>query len=255
MPADKTGKQAQGVNSVDHALRLITHLAERASVHGATMAELSEGLGLPRPTLYRLLATLQAHDLVVRVNKRYRLTLRLAALAQAAFSSSGIQTLCQPYLNELARQTGETTHFAILDGDRAGYIAKVDGAHAIRMTSHVGWRGPLHATAAGKILLAWSSEELRNAFLQGPLERFTACTLTEPEKLRAQIDLIKRQGYALDDQELLEGLVCVAAPVVADGWLVGAVSISGPTIRRQALLDAMPLVRTAADAIAAQLET
>lgn len=255
MPADSAHAQTKGINSVDHALRLISHLAEQTPVHGASMAELAEALGLPRPTLYRLLATLQAHDLIVRVNKRYRLTLRLAALAHAAFSNSGIQTLCQPHLIELARQTGETTHFAVLDGDRAGYIAKVDGAHAIRMMSHVGWRGPLHATAAGKTLLAWTAEKLKDALLQEKLERYTASTLTDRNMLDAQLERIRQQGYALDDEELLDGLLCVAAPVLAGDWLVGAVSISGPSIRRQTLLDAVPQVRAAADAIAEQLKT
>ncbi len=243
----------RGVNSVEHALRLIAHLAQEAAAQGATATELTRELGLPRPTVYRVLTTLQSQGWVTRESRRYRLTLRLLELAESAFSMTTMQAVCQPHLAELARSTGETAHFAVLDGVKAGYIAKVDGEHAIRMSSHVGWRGPLHATAVGKVLLAWSEPSITEALLAQPLERYTDKTLVDSLKLVAELGRVRSQGYAIDDEELLQGLVCVAAPVIAQGRLLGAISISGPDSRREALVRGAVLVREAADAVARAL--
>lgn len=242
----------RGINSVDHTLRLVHHLAEVASTRGATVTEMTHALDLPRPTVYRMLATLQEHGWVVREDMKYRLTLRLLALAESAFSTATMQSACQPQLLRLSQATGETAHFAVLDGIKAGYIAKVDGAHAIRMNSYIGWRGPLHATAVGKAMLAFAEAGLIQTVLSQPLERFTDRTITDPAALKADLKQIKKQGYAIDDQELLEGLVCVAAPVVTRDRLWGAVSISGPESRRSALLTQADQVCDAARAIAAE---
>ena len=134
-------------------------------------------------------------------------------------------------LSDLAERTGETAHFAVLDGDRVGYLAKVESAHPIRMFSHVGWRGPLHATGAGKVLLAWSDPSLIERVLGAGPTVYTARTLTSPDELAAEISRVRRAGYAIDRQELIDGLVCVAAPVLAGSRLIGAVSVSGPADR------------------------
>lgn len=240
----------RGVNSVDHAIRLITFLAQEAP-QGANVTELTNALALPRPTVYRVLTTLQDQEWVVREGKRYRLTLRLLALAESAFSVTAIQTVCQPHLWQLSQATGETVHFAVLDGGKAGYIAKVDGEHAIRMMSHVGWRGPLHATAVGKAMLAWSDPAWVQAVASQPLERYTGQTLVTADALLEALQAVRQQGYAVDDQELLSGLVCVAAPVVVQGRVLGAVSISGPDSRRSTLLASAKDVCNIASAITA----
>ncbi len=234
---------------MDHALRLITHLAQNAAEQGATATELTVALTLSRPTVYRLLATLQAQGWVKRENKRYRLTLQLLALAESAFSASGLRAICQPHLLRLSRATGETAHFAVLDGGKAGYIAKVEGQHPIRMNSHVGWRGPLHATAVGKVMLA-ASRPVLEALTTMPLERYTDRTLVDMAALQTEIERTRRQGYAIDDEELLDGLLCVAAAVVTAGKLIGAVSIAGPVSRRSTLLKSVEKVRDTAQSIA-----
>lgn len=239
------------INSVDHAFRLLALLA--SSVQALTVSALAEQLGLPRPTIYRLLATLQEHQVVVRDGTRYRLTLRLLELGKSVLEASKIQELCLPFLEALMHETGETTHFVLLDGSRAGYVAKVDSTHPIRMASRVGWRGPLHATAAGKVLLAWSEPALLSLVCAGGLESYTGATVTDPALLAEQIAAVRSQGYAVDNGELIEGLVCLAAPVLSGTRLAGAVSVSGPSSRmREVDVMSRSLRRTAA-AIAAQV--
>jgi len=217
------------VNSVDHALRLIACLAD--SPEPQNVADLARALDLPRPTVYRLLATLIEHRMVVRDATRYRLGLRLLELGGSALGAANLDAAAQPYLRELARRTGETAHFAVLDGREVCYVSKVDGAHPIRMLSHVGWRGPLHATAVGKVLLAWSGPDLLEQVMQEERKAHTARTLVDAEPLRQEVEKTRAAGWAIDDQELLEGLVCLAAPVLAGDRLVGAMSVSGPAAR------------------------
>lgn len=240
-----------GVNSVDHAFRLIALLA--SSQEALTVSMLSVQLGLPRPTVYRLLGTLQGHQVVARSGHKYRLTLRLLELGSSVLNSAKMQALCQPLLTALTEQTGETTHFVILDGSKAGYVAKVDGTHPMRMASRVGWRGPLHATAAGKVLLAWSKPELLTQTCLDELERYTDSTIIDPELLAAEVAAVHRQGYAVDKGELLDGLVCVAAPVLSGHRLIGAISVSGPALRIQDIDSVSAVVRQAASDIATQL--
>lgn len=245
------GEAAAGtINSVDHALRLIEalHAAQPLSV-----SELARCLGLPRPTVYRLLRTLGCHGLLVQEGTAYRLSLRLLELASTALSASALQVAAQPVLAGLAARTGETAHFAVLDGDRVGYVAKVESAHPIRMFSHVGWRGPLHATGVGKVLLAWSDPSLLKRVLDSAREAFTQHTLTGAGELVEEVEQVRARGYATDRQELIDGLVCIAAPVLAGPRLVGAVSVAGPVAR---LADPSPFVddvKAAAEAVATRL--
>jgi IclR family acetate operon transcriptional repressor len=111
--------------------------------------------------------------------------------------------------------TGETAHFAALDGDRVVYLAKVDSPHPIRMFSQIGWRGPLHATGVGKVLLASTEAKLLSRVCDQGLERFTRNTIVEKEQLQAELAQIRKQGYALDAEELIDGLTCVAVPVMS----------------------------------------
>ncbi len=217
------------INSVDHAFRLIAHLAGSELPQG--VSDLARALDLPRPTIYRLLATLIEHQVVVRDDKNYRLGLRLLELGGRALSAASLQATSLPFLQELVELTGETAHFGVLDGDQAGYVAKVESGHAIRMSSHVGWRGPLHATGIGKALLAASGPDLLARIAATPLLRYTDRTIVEAATLKADILKARKRGYAVDNEELIDGLVCVAAPVRAGGRLVGAISVSGPKLR------------------------
>jgi DNA-binding IclR family transcriptional regulator len=247
-PAEQTATGT--INSVDHALRLIEALHADQPL---SVTDLARRLGLPRPTIYRLLKTLGSHGLLVQEGMAYRLSLRLLELASTALGASSLQAAAHPVLSDLAAQTGETTHFAVLDGDHVGYVAKVESRHPIRMFSHVGWRGPLHATGVGKVLLAWSDPALVRRVLDGALEAFTPLTLTGKVALAAEIEKVREAGYAVDRQELIDGLVCVAAPVMVRALLVGAVSVAGPITRLVELDRVGARVKAAAEAIAARL--
>lgn len=216
-------KTATTINSVSHALRAIDLLAEQSEPVGLTV--ISTGLELPRATTLRVLNTLIAHGYVSKQDKRYALTLRLLELAAGLRSGLAVPSPLQAALSAVVERTGLTAHLVVLDGDRVCYIAKVDPPGPLRMASHVGWRGPVHATAAGKILLAQHPGTVES--LPYRLEQFTDRTITQRDDLQREVARAARRGYALDSEELAAGLTCVAIAVPDHEHL--AVSAAGPT--------------------------
>ena len=219
------------VNSVEHAVRLVELMAGSANALG--VSQMAQSLGLPRATVYRLLKTLAQREWVTQDDKTYRLSLRLTGLfhGAGAGAQAALAERMTPLLHQLVNETGETAHFAALDGDRVVYLAKVDSPHPIRMFSQIGWRGPLHATGVGKALLASAEARLLSQICDQGLERFTERTITDKGALEAELAQIRKQGYALDDEELIDGLTCVAVPVVSREQIRGAISVAGPKAR------------------------
>ncbi|SCZ73588.1 transcriptional regulator, IclR family [Epibacterium ulvae] len=216
-------KIAQGttISSVDHAIKLIEVLAERGS---ATVSEIAQETSLPRPTIYRLLNTLAQRDITGSEQKKHHLTLRLYELAVTARSTDRLLMRAHPILERIVSATGLTAHFAVLDDDAAAFVAKKDGPGARTMASRVGWRGPLHCTAVGKALMAETRipENLK-------LPKHTERTIVDFDALVSALDTIRRQGFSVDDEELLTGLRCVAVAWRDGETLLGAISVSGRT--------------------------
>lgn len=214
-------KIAQGatISSVDHAINLIEVLAERGS---ATVSELAQETSLPRPTIYRLLNTLAQRGITGSEQKKHHLTLRLYELAVTARSTDRLLMRVHPILERIVSVTGLTAHFAVLDDDAAAFVAKKDGPGARTMASRVGWRGPLHCTAVGKVLMSETRtpENLK-------LPKHTERTIVEYAALVSELDTVRLQGFALDDEELLTGLRCVSIAWRDGETLLGAISVSG----------------------------
>jgi IclR family KDG regulon transcriptional repressor len=133
----------------------------------------------------------------------------------------------KPFLRQLVERTGECSHLAILAQGQALYIDQVESPSSLRVTTGVGTLAPLHCTALGKVMLAFSHEPLPEE-----MPVFTPRTISDRETLRAHLDQTRRQGYAIDDEEYEYGVRCVAAPVFDfRGKVVGAIGISGPAGR------------------------
>jgi DNA-binding IclR family transcriptional regulator len=144
--------------------------------------------------------------------------------------------VAEPILRELAEKTGETAYMVVLDGSEVVYIEKIESQQltgGLKMASKVGSRNPLHSCAVGKTLLSFFPEqELDRLIREKGLSRRTVNTITEPEKLKEQLRVVRTQGYAVDDEENEEGIRCLAAPVFDEkGRPVAAISVSGPAFR------------------------
>jgi len=220
------------VQSVGRAIRILEHLADEAGE--LTLSELGRRLGVHRATASRLVSTLAEHGLVERsaATDRYRLGFGLVRLAGAAVARLDLVQQSRPVLEGIAERTGETVNLAVLSGGQVMHVDQVSGSRSVVSASWVGRVVPFHCTSNGKVLVAFLAEGDRERMLDRPLERSTRNTIVDPETLRAELQEVRARGYAKTVEELEEGLNAVAAPVrQADGAVVAAVSISGPSFR------------------------
>ena len=243
------------VQSVDRAVNVLEILAGRGEV-GVT--EIAAELGVHKSTAFRLLAVLESRDLVEQLADRgkYRLGFGIVRLARATVAQLDLAKESRRTSEELAADLGETVNVAILDSDRAVNVSQVRGTAAISTYNWVGQGTPLHATSSGKVLLAYAGKQVREAVLAGALERYTVATVTDPGLLDAELAEVRLRGWAATAGEYEIGLNAVAAPVRdANGDVVAAVSVSGPSFRlpADAFDQIAPRVVAAADAFSKRL--
>jgi IclR family acetate operon transcriptional repressor len=228
---DATGGRLRITGSVDRVAVALEVLA--ASGDGLGVSEVATALGIHKATASRLLGTLGRRGLVERTpgTLRYRLGPRLVSLAGGAVGRLPIVSQARAELEALTDRTSETSNLAILDRFHVVYVDQVTPRQAVVMASWVGRRSPAHASSSGKVLLAFGEAAEREAALARPLEPLTKATITGRARLRRVLEETRRRGFALSVGELEDGLVTIAAPVIADGRAVAAVSCSGPTYR------------------------
>jgi DNA-binding IclR family transcriptional regulator len=197
---------------------------------GLTIRELTERLGLPRTTVYRILNTLQQHQVVRRDDRgAYRLGRRLLSLAANVGGQArdvDLAAVAQPFLDRLAAELGEGVKLSVVDADSVFVLAAAQGRREYALTVAPGQRLPIHAGAASKLLLAHLPPDEVDDWLSRPLPAYTAKTITDPRRLRAELARIRRQGWAQDRGENGPSIQAFAAPVFGrDGRLVAAVSV------------------------------
>lgn len=198
---------------------------------GLTINDMVQVCGVPRSTVYRILNTLEAHDVVRRSRQgAYRLGPRLLGLAAQVPGSANrddIGAAAKPHLRRLTAELGETTKLSVLDRDAALCIATVEGTHPFSVRTSVGGRYPIHAGAASKVLLAAMDRDRCAALLAWPLQPFTSRTVTDAAELETELDRIRLQGWAEDRGEFKLTVRAVAAPVRdRDGRTVAAISVT-----------------------------
>jgi IclR family transcriptional regulator, acetate operon repressor len=238
---------AQPVQALVRGLRLLEAMADGGGRGSREIGvvELARATALSPATAHRLLATLGGEGYVAHdeATSRYRLGPRLFALAASA--ESEILTLREcaaPAMEALKESYGETVNLAVLDRRHIVYVDQVESDRPVRAFNRTGNRVLAHASAAGKVLLAFEPEMVVAGLLaSGPLVALTSQTITAPDALVAQLGEVARRGYALDLGEQDDDVVCVAAPITPPGRRpAGALSISGPATRMRRLdLDAV----------------
>lgn len=194
---------------------------------GISMLELARRTNMPKSTTHRLVAELVAWGGIERTPGGLRIGLRLFELGHLAPPGS-LRELALPYLEDLRQATNKTVNLAVRDGSDVVYVDKLMARGSSASQSRAGGRLPLHCTAMGKAILAFSPESLVNEMLQGPLPRMTESTITNPAVLRGELAIVQRERVAFDVEESVRGVVCVASPLITpDGVVTGAISITG----------------------------
>jgi IclR family acetate operon transcriptional repressor len=217
-PAEAPAQPAAAnlVPAVDRAVRILHLLRGDARWWGITAV--ARALGLNKATVRDILLTLEHHGLVERDpnTTRFRLGYGLYAFAGALRDGNDLVAVARPFLRALAERTGETTLLALLDGDRVLIIDKEEPPTDLKISAPIGRRLPLYAGSIGKVLLAAMEPIARDRWLaEHPPRRFTTRSVTDPAAYRAMLEQVQRQGYALDDEEYLDGVRAASAPIRA----------------------------------------
>jgi IclR family acetate operon transcriptional repressor len=216
-----------GTQAVDRAARLLTEIVD--STAALSFSELASRTGLAKSTTSRLLLALERSQLVRREDSgTYRPGELFVRFAWRSGREAQLAEMASPFLERLGAKTGETVNLGVTHRGVVEQIAQVDSRYVLGTTNWVGRPVPLHASALGKVLLAFGAAELPS----GRLERLTDATITNRSALEAELAEVRAQGFAVTADELEPGLAAVAAPVFREGELaVAAMSVSAPTSR------------------------
>jgi IclR family pca regulon transcriptional regulator len=243
-------RAAHFVQSLERGLAVIR--AFGADTPELTLSEVSRSTGLTRAATRRFLLTLTDLGYVRSDGRRFALTPRVLELGYAFLSSLSLPEVAEPHLERLVAEVHESSSVSVLDGDDIVYVARVPTSRIMRVSINLGTRFPAYATSMGRVLLAGlPPEDLDAYFERVELRRLSPRTITGEAPLRAELDRIRAQGWAMVDQELEEGLRSVAAPIrERSGRVTAAVNLgahasrtSSEAMRRELL---PPLLATAA---------
>jgi len=239
--------------SIEKALDVLFLLHRELAPCG--VSQIGRVLGLPKSSVHRLLAALSSRGLVERDERgRYRTGIALVALARGSLERDPVVAAARPILGAEAEALGETVFLVAARVGRLLVLDKVEGTGFLRAAPEVGSGVPLHATAAGKLQLAFGDGQIE--WPAAPLERFTPRTVASREALEREVARARRQGFAENREEWVPGLAVIAAPVLAGGRLCGSVCLAAPAARLASLgRDAVAArLRAAAASVTARLE-
>lgn len=218
------------IESVENALHVVGVLEERGTVG---VSEVADELALSKGTVHTHLATLAEHGYVVNDDGRYRLSLRYLGLGEAAKQHIRSYDQVTEELDDLAATHGERAQFAVEEGGKAVYVYRATGSEAVNPSAAIGRYEHLHCISLGKaILSALPEARVDDIVAEHGLPERTEQTVTTRAALANELDRVRERGYAIDDQERVHGIRCVALPLVTgEDDPVGAVSVSGPASR------------------------
>lgn len=218
-----------------------------------SISEMARRSGIPKSTTHRLVNDLVAAGFLERGPSGMHLGLRLFELGHLVPTHRTLRELAIPYAHNLSEVTGLTCNLAVRDGHDIFYVEKISTPNLTVPHSRKGGRLPLHCTALGKAILAYSERSFVESVLSSPLPRRSPMTITDPELLRRELAAVRTTKVAYDVEESQPGLFCVAAPVFARrNLLVGAISVTGATALTEAQRFS-PAVRTTAMALSRTL--
>jgi DNA-binding IclR family transcriptional regulator len=215
------------IQSLARGLKILDLLGQSAD--GLSITALAEALGVDKGSASRLAATLRHYGYVEKDEdtRCYHLGPQVVNLSRRVLARLPLREAAKPFMRQLMERTGECAHLAVLTQGKVLYIDQVESPATLRVNAEVGTMNPLHCTALGKALLAFSKIEIP-AFL----ETHTPHTITDPAALRQALEETQRQGYAVDDEEFTADVRCIAVPVFDyRGKVIGSIGISGPATR------------------------
>lgn len=216
------------IQSLARGLRILDCIAQ--SEHGVNLADIAELLAVDKSSASRLLSTLEHYGYVSRdvATRRYLIGTQVMTLCGSLLARFNLRDFARPFLNDLMEHTHESAILGTITNGQVIYMEMKNPRSPVNVTAEVGTLAPLHATALGKLALAYSNEMVFPA----ELPAYTPNTISNPETLRHEIRLIRAQGFALDREEYVPGVKCVGAPVFDyQNRMIGAIGLTSPAKR------------------------
>ncbi len=221
------------LKTIGDAFNILRALADEGRPMG--VADLAARENYVRSKVHRLLDTLKYEGWVDQdpVTRKYSLGSAVLELAKSKLKSTDLIKVAEPYLAEMVEKCGETGHLGVLDHNQVLYLDKKEASHAIGIITHIGERMPLHCTALGKVLLAdLDPKNCRKVVDRMGLQPYTQHSIVDYEELEEELALVREQGYSEDNEEIILGMYCLAAPIKNHmGRVEAAISFSVPIYR------------------------
>jgi len=222
------------LSTLDKGLYVLEALASLNTSEAPTLTELSQHLGMHRSTLLRILATLQFRGYVVRdrATDRYRVGIRVLSISSAVLRNLDIRQVARPALQRLCTEMQELVLLTVLSEGMVVTIERLEGNQTISLRTELGEQRPAYCTASGKAILAFMRDSEVDRILARGMPAITPRTITSREAMVQQLTEINERGFAWDDEERLEGVKCVAAPVFGhEGHVIAAVTVAAFSLR------------------------
>jgi DNA-binding IclR family transcriptional regulator len=220
------------VRAVERALQILGCFDDENPERG--ISEIAQVVDLHKATAHRIVTTLVNYGYLERASdgQKYHLGLALANLGFKVIRRMDLRREALPFMRQLVQQWGETCDLSIFDQDQVFYIEVLRGSYALTIAAAVGQRLPAYCTASGKLFLAQLPGQELDRFLSRALHAYTEKTIISPDGLQKQFEVIRNQGYAVDDEEMEVGVYAIAAPICdRQGAVIAALSIPSPTSR------------------------
>jgi DNA-binding IclR family transcriptional regulator len=224
--------ESRQVRSLLNALDVLDVIGRSDSELG--VSEIARRSGMSKGATYAILRTLETRRIVARDSERhaYRLGWGLYELGSQVVRNLDLARAARTHLDELARHTRVSVLLGIVESDSILYVDRGESPDHFRIFANIGRRSPIHASASGRAILAFSSADLVQRVLAGPLESYTPSTVTNPRKLQQQLELTRKRGYATCWQEVEIGLCSIGVPLRDySGDVVAALTLAGPMTR------------------------
>ncbi|QCS44957.1 IclR family transcriptional regulator [Natrinema versiforme] len=226
VPNERPGRR---IRSVEIAFTILKTIRKRDRI---TVTELANELGHSKSTVHSHLRTLEDQEIIVREGNGYRLGLQILDMANDVREQACNYNVIVEKVDELANETGEIAQFGLEEHGQLAYLYKARGEHAVETASRIGQKQPIYSTSLGKAILAHLPSDRTEEIVS--TAEFTPRgpnTITNERELYENLETIAERGYAIDDEENIEGLRCVAAPIKNDEIIHGAISVTGPASR------------------------
>jgi DNA-binding IclR family transcriptional regulator len=225
-------KKINRVQSIDRAVAIMECFNEERKE--LKLSEISMMLELNKSTVHGIITTLKYHGFVSQDEntQKYRLGLRFIEFGEKVMNSISIRNVALPIINKVCLKIEETVHIAMLDGFNIVWIEKQECNRSIKTSTTIGAKMPAYTTADGKVILSHQNKDKINDYFPKKIPKFTPNTITSKQNLLKQLEAIKENGYAIDNEEYIEGIKCVAAPIFdheGNVWL--SISTTGPAFR------------------------